>query len=44
MDAPYILISTIAPEKGKKIDWFDKHMHIIFVRSFSIILKMYHPK
>lgn len=25
MEAPYILISTIAPEKGKKIDWFDKH-------------------
>lgn len=25
MEAPYILISTIAPKKGKKIDWFDKH-------------------
>lgn len=25
MEAPYILISTISPEKGKKIDAFDKH-------------------
>lgn len=25
MEAPYIMISSIAPEKGKKIDWFDKH-------------------
>ena len=25
MEAPYILISTISPEKGRKIDAFDKH-------------------
>ncbi|MBQ4521780.1 MAG: hypothetical protein IJA10_02365 [Lachnospiraceae bacterium] len=25
MEAPYILISTISPEKGKKLDAFDKH-------------------
>ena len=25
MEAPYILISTISPEKGKKIDAFNKH-------------------
>lgn len=25
MEAPYILISTISPENGKKIDIFDKH-------------------
>ena len=25
MEAPYILISTISPEKGRKIDVFDKH-------------------
>ena len=25
MEAPYILISTISPEKDKKIDAFNKH-------------------
>ncbi len=29
MEAPYILISTICPEKGKKIDAFDKHSKYI---------------
>ena len=29
MEAPYILISTINPENGKKIDVFDKHSKCI---------------
>lgn len=29
MEAPYILISTISPENGKKIDAFDKHSKYI---------------
>lgn len=29
MDAPYNLISVISPEKGKKIDDFDKHSKYI---------------
>jgi len=29
MDAPYNLISTISPEKDKRIDEFDKHSKYI---------------
>lgn len=29
MEVPYILISTICPENGKKIDEFDKHSKYI---------------
>lgn len=29
MEAPHILISTVSPEKGKKIDTFDKHSKYI---------------
>ena len=29
MEAPYILISAISPENGKKIDVFDKHSKYI---------------
>lgn len=29
MEAPYILISTISPERDKRIDEFDKHSKYI---------------
>lgn len=29
MEAPYILISAISPESGKKVDVFDKHSKYI---------------
>ena len=29
MDSPYNLITTISPEKGKRIDEFDKHSKFI---------------
>lgn len=33
MKAPYILISAINPENGKKLDAFDKHSrYVVFVK------------
>ena len=38
MEAPYILISMISPESGKKIDLFDKHSKYITKVAASINL------